>query len=209
MAFLAQINFSEMPRMKGFPASGMVQIFSSFEWFEETNTCEVIVKWDEIAAQAHCLEIPEVFLNKDRKDWFSGPWDFPLKMRQDGLPIEFDTRLALGNPFNWPFEEKDPTLENRLPENDEVRAILEDWEERSDQIIRNYSDHWVGGQPAFVQYDVRQHYTDLQHLDRVLLHLGSDELINIGDGGMINVMISQADLAARRFESAVLTWDCY
>lgn len=68
--------------------------------------------------------------------------------------------------------------------------------------------HWVGGHPEFTQYDVRQD-PKLQHLDRVLLHIGCDDHVSVGDAGMINVLISQRDLQERRFGAAYIAADCY
>lgn len=203
MAFVAQINFAELPRMEDFPTQGILQIFSSFDMIDETGGCERVVLWDPDPQTDELLEIPEELQKTTRQTR-----DFSEKTRRVGLPLAYELGTALGNPFNWPFEENDPSAENRLAENEEVAEIMDGWEDRCDQIIEGYGDHWIGGHPSFVQYDVRGAYSACRHLDRVLLHVGCDDEINLGDGGEVNVMISCEALLQRDFQKAYLTWDC-
>jgi uncharacterized protein YwqG len=204
MAFIAQVNFSELPNMEGFPKRGVLQIFSSFELVDVMGGCERVVRWDADPHTDELIAIPDEIQKTTRKTK-----DFSETARQVGLPLVFETDMALGNPYNWPFEESDPSMENRLPESEEVAAILEGWEKRSERILAGYGDHWVGGHPSFVQYDVRSEYSACRYLDRVLFHLGCDNEINLGDAGLLNLMISRDALSKRDFQSAYLTWDCY
>ena len=99
-------------------------------------------------------------------------------------------------------------VEDRLPENSEVESALNVLIERMDVLDQEVGTHWIGGHPDFVQGDIREYHADTRHLDRVLLHLGCDDDINLGDAGMLNVMISSEDLKACNFQKAKLTWDC-
>ena len=203
MALVAQINFAEVPQMEEFPKHGVLQIFSSFEMIDDTGGCDRIIRWNPDPQTDKLLKIPDEIHQTTRRTR-----DFSETARQVGLPLVFEADMAPGNPYNWPFEENDPSMENRLPESEEVAAILEEWEERSERILAGYGDHWIGGHPSFVQYDVRGVYPACRHLDRVLFHLGCDNEINLGDGGLLNVMISRDALAKRDFQKAYLTWDC-
>lgn len=69
--------------------------------------------------------------------------------------------------------------------------------------------HWVGGHPSFVQYDIRNEIPETRHLDRVLLHIGSDADINLGDASELNVIISRDDLLRLDFDKGYLTWDSH
>ena len=203
MALVAQINFAELPQMGEFPASGILQIFSSFDMIDNAGACERVIRWDPDPQTSDLLEIPIEIQENTHKTR-----EFSETARCVGLPLAFAVGRAPGNPYNWPFEENDPSMENRLPENEKVAAVLEEWEDKSERILTGYGDHWVGGHPLFVQYDVRGAYPKYQHLDRVLFHLGCDDQINLGDAGLLNVMISKQGLARCDFQEAYLTWDC-
>lgn len=204
IAFVAQVNFSELPNLEGFPTRGILQIFSSFEMIDDMGEYHRVIRWEPDPRTDQLLVIPDEIQKSTRQTR-----DFSERARRVGLPLIFEPDVAPGNPYNWPFEENDPSIENRLPESEEVAAILGGWEERSEQILVGYGDHWVGGHPSFVQYDVRGQYPACRHLDRVLFHLGCDNEINLGDAGQLNVMISRDALSKRDFQKAYLTWDCH
>jgi uncharacterized protein YwqG len=203
IAHIVQINFADMPPIEGFPTQGILQIFSSFETTDETGGCDVLIRWDPDPQTVELLEIPDEL--KTAKPLSR---DFSKRALNEGLPLQFSTGMAMGNPFNWPHVENDLCYQNRLPVNDEVAVIMNDWEDRCVRISESYGDHWVGGHPNFVQGDFREHFPQFRHLDRVLFHMGCDEHINVGDGGEINVMISKDALQRHDFEKAYLTWDC-
>lgn len=203
MALVAQLNFADLPQIEGFPKRGILQIFSSFEMIDDTGACDRVIRWDPDPQTNELIEIPSEIRKNTRQTS-----DFSETARCVGLPLAFAAGTAHGNPYNWPFEENDPTMENRLPENEEVAAILEAWEDRSERIVAGYGDHWVGGHPSFIQHDFRGEFPACRHLDRVLFHMGCDDQINLGDGGVLNVMINNEALVQRDFQKAYLTWDC-
>lgn len=202
MAFIAQLNFAELPELEDFPTKGILQIFSSFAMIDDSHACERVIRWDPDPITDASLEIPSEIKKTTRDTRY-----FSEKARQIGLPLKFEHFMALGNPYNWPFAATSPMHENRLPENNEVDELLEGWECREEEISEGYGIHWVGGHPDFVQWDVR-YDPDLQSLDRLLFHMGFDDDICIGDAGELNVMISRNDLLRRDFQKAFLTWDC-
>ena len=203
LAFVAQINFADFPPLEGFPSKGILQIFSSFEWIDDVKGCDRIIRWDPDPVSDRLLTIPDEIQQTTRR-----VSEFSEKARRVGLPLTFELGVAPGNPDNWPFEAKNPWMENRLPENEDVAAILDDWGDRTDRILAGYGIHWVGGHPTFIQADPRIENPECRHLDRVVFHLGYDDDIKLGDSGVLNVMISRDALAKRDFQSAYLTWDC-
>jgi uncharacterized protein YwqG len=100
-----------------------------------------------------------------------------------------------------------PDEAQRMPENDEVAGMLARKQSMERTLEDEYGTHWIGGHPRFVQVDIREK-PDYADLDRVVLHIGSDEQVRIGDSGEINVLIRADDLRTRRFERAVYMWDC-
>lgn len=203
MAFIAQINFEELPEIDDFPNRGILQIFTSFEMTDENGRCEHVIRWESDPKTADLLEIPDGIMKTTRQTR-----DISERARRKGLPLIFKADTAVGNPYNWPHEENDLCYQNRLPENAEVAKILENWENKCDQIVEGYGVHWVGGHPSFVQYDVRGEHAELSNLNRVIFHLGCDDDINIGDAGELNVLINKEDLLNQNFKKAYLTWDC-
>jgi uncharacterized protein YwqG len=202
-AHIVQINFADIPPIEGFPTRGILQIFSSLETMDEISGSDLSTRWDPDPQTVELLEIPDEL--KTVKP-LSG--DFSKRTLNEGLPLQFSTDMEVGNPYNWPHQENDLCYQNRLPENDEVAVIMDDWEDRCVRIAEGYGDHWVGGHPRFVQVDFREDVPQLRHLDRVLFHMGCDEHINVGDSGEINVMINKDALQRRDFEKAYLFWDC-
>ncbi|MGJ8611683.1 MAG: DUF1963 domain-containing protein [Octadecabacter sp.] len=202
-AHIVQINFADIPPIEGFPTQGILQVFSSLETMDENGGSDLLIRWDPDPQTVEVLEVPVEL--KTAKPWSR---DFSKRALNEGLPLQFSTGMAKGNPYNWPHQENDLCYQNRLPENDEVAVIMDDWEDRCVRISEGYGDHWVGGHPRFVQVDFREDVLQFRHLDRVLFHMGCDENINVGDGGEINVMISKDALQRHDFEKAYLSWDC-
>lgn len=201
---MSALNFSRVGTWRGarpwqaYPAPWARRFAVEEVW--DGSACD---RWDPDPQTSELLEIPIEIQENTHKTR-----EFSETARCVGLPLAFAVGRAPGNPYNWPFEENDPSMENRLPENEKVAAVLEEWEDKSERILTGYGDHWVGGHPLFVQYDVRGAHPKYQHLDRVLFHLGCDDQINLGDAGLLNVMISNQALARCDFQEAYLTWDC-
>lgn len=198
-AFLAEIDFSELPAMADFPTEGVLQIFlEPGNWWE----APAVPLWHPDGVLAgQPLPGPEAAVPAPLEDAFSE------RLKEHGARMVFEADDAPGNPFNWPHDETAPWYENRMGESPDVEARLERIELEHDAIRQGYGTHWIGGQPSFVQEDVRYDET-LRHLDRVLLHLGWDDDVCIGDAGELNILISAEDLRARRFDRAYLTADC-
>ena len=203
MIFIGQVNFSDMPKLDDFPETGLLQIFTSLEASDETGMLsEVDIRFIESPEGDDVMAIPDEILTSK-----SVRRDFSKHVIELGLPMEFRTHKAMGNPCNHPFADQSSSFFERLPENDVVGHELNNLEDREVAIVENYGSHWIGGQPSFTQFDIR-HDAKFAHLDRVIFHLGADDGINIGDSGEVNVLINAKDLREKNFEKAVLTWDC-
>ncbi len=206
LRFVAQINFAEMEPMDGFPSAGLLQLFYLIEqngdFGAEDDPSAWRVRWFDTPTGDETLPVPEFF--KEIKNDAA----FSERATNVGLPTRFTSSQAPGNPYGWPHDEASPVWSNRLAETPEVDERLRDLEGKFGQIREDYGTHWVGGQPSFAQFDVREE-PELRDLDRVLFHLGADDDICLGDAGELNLMISQENLRNRRFDLAYCTWDCY
>jgi uncharacterized protein YwqG len=205
MLFLAQINFAEVPHLPDFPRAGILQLFAAGDargHIEDTALDETrVIRWFPEPSGDQTLVVPREFLTLKKRGTLSP------RAIANGLAVRFVSAEAKGHPYNWPFEQTGPDTFNRLGETPEVEADSRRLESEADTIRESYGTHWVAGQPSFVQEDVR-YQTELQSFDRVLLHLGFDDDVCIGDAGELNLMIRRQDLLARDFQKAFCTWDC-
>ncbi|NSX56622.1 DUF1963 domain-containing protein [Parasulfitobacter algicola] len=207
LSFLAQINFAKMPQIDDFPSQGILQLFfADFDPFgeEEDGGLAHTLRWYPSPTGTMQHPLPSN-LPKPRKRSF-----FQTEAAQRvGLSVRPEYDVARASYYHWPLDDAvDPSLFWRHPENEEVRDILNGWEQMSDDIVAMHGTHWVGGHPYFTQGDFRSDNDD-PHLDRVLLHLGTDDHFMFGDAGVLNLLINQEDLRAKRFEQAYLTLDCH
>lgn len=77
-----------------------------------------------------------------------------------------------------------------------------------DEVVGDYVT--IGGYADFTQEDIRPREAD--GMDVCLFKLDSYvdmKKFNIGDAGILCVLMSEEDLKNRNFEKAVLVWDCY
>lgn len=207
LAFIAQLDCSRI-RLPGFPEHGLLQFFEN--WDEQVapglgvEICaRPLIIWHEVTEGGAVLPVPDPLANRKNSIFHTEA------ARIRGLALDMQPAQAPGNPYNWPFSEEGVNADvmDRNPSDEAARARRDGWETEMEMIRAGYGTHWVGGHPSFVQEDVR-YDPDLQGYDRVLLHIGWDDDVHIGDSGEMNVLIRQDDLEARRFDQAILTGDC-
>jgi uncharacterized protein YwqG len=205
MLFLAQINFDEVPPLDGFPRQGLLQLFGRIydtgDLYQLSASSERVIRWFPNPEGDLTLPLPDSLLQLPKRA--------PLSQRviRQGLGMQFTPGIAHADPNNWPHVDAVPDTQRRMPENEEARQRLLAWEKDNENAALPQSDHWIGGHPSFVQNDAR-HEPRLRKLNRVLLHLSSDnDDIVLCDLGVLNVMISRKDLMNQDFEKAFCTWD--
>lgn len=199
---LAQINFSELPPLEGYPTSGILQCYISTNdvyginfddnqqqkdfrvlFFEESALSHPEDNFDFLdevmAAENTPLSTPHV-LKFTPKDDYVGMADFKGGDTPAGLNI---TELI----------EKTPSITTKLEE------FI--WKE----FIGN--GHKIGGYAYFTQYDPREE--GKPSADYVLLlQIDTDEKIMWGDAGVGNFFIHPDDLAKKDFSKVIYSWDC-
>lgn len=89
--------------------------------------------------------------------------------------------------------------------------------------IVNQEGHYIGGNPVFPQYDIRdsryiefnKHNLDYSNYDILLLQIASEwydntgDLINWGDSGSAHFFITKDDLERLDFTKVLYEWACY
>jgi len=212
LSFLAQINFAQLPTIDDFPKQGLLQLF--YKDFgapgddDQTGGFAKVVRWYADPKGDQQFELPDN-LPRPRKD----SWLATDQVQKKGIGAEFEWKVLPPTTFTYPLDEMAGFIgARRHPENEEVRKMIGEFEltleAMDDEFLEEYGTHWVGGHPYFIQGDVRSDPAQ-QHLDRVILHLGSGDNLMIGDAGTANLMINQDDLRNQRFDRAFFWMDCH
>ncbi len=191
MVLIAQINFSEMPRLKGFPTSGLLQLyFPVHDW------------WDIGVEKI-------VYLNDDDLEKESlNDFSFVEKSDYDEMPVNrihelkfnksIDTGCSEDSQFSFSFGGLDYwDFEDSLSE-------------REKEEFNNYfssTGHKIGGYADFTQSDPRD-YEASQKEDVQLLQIDEDDYIMFGDSGVGHIFINTKDLETNTLEKAYFYWDC-
>jgi uncharacterized protein YwqG len=204
MYLLAQINFSEIPRLPGFPQAGILQFFIA------GNHDVYGINFDSPADQVNFRVIyhPEIIEDSTRL-----VTDFSYLPAAEYLPVHHCSALefSLGSA---PIPVEDihffPRILN-IPASesashfDEIRDVLDAYE-----TIHPTCGHKLGGYPYFTQNDPRggKGYPDSELV--LLFQMDTDDKAGVmfGDAGLANFFISPADLANLDFARVYYNWDC-
>lgn len=199
LQFIAQLNFAEMPDLKGFPCKGIVQFY--------VNSHDNLLGLN--------LDDP---LNGDFRVLF---WPEPVQdmavLRSDAAPVADFAHSPGGQPCRLTFETGlDPinldssSFEKQFPEDFFSDLGDSEWDARDEYAELNpLGGHKVGGYPHFTQDDPR--YDELAEFDVLLFQMDTDSANGIqwGDMGVANFFVRPDDLAAGRFDQVLYNWDCH
>ena len=210
MLLLAQLNFSEIPELPGYPRQGILQIFvsasedvghlygadlSSFESMQ-------VQKGFQLRYYAPSqLEQPCIIDFEFLRDLFAD--------KSLCLPLEWECELtfaashSIPSPDDYRFAKQmgEDFFENFGDKADELRESY--WQEFSGQ------GHRVGGYAYFTQEDPRLSAPEGEEW-LLLLQIDSDDAAGImwGDVGVAGFFIRPEDLARHDFSRVVYSWDC-
>ena len=192
LVLIAQINFSEVPLLEGFPDEGILQLyFKTKDW------------WD-MSGEEKFIFITGTEANKPQRN------DLPLidnDMYKE-LPVwkihklEFVKAIDTGNSedcqFSFDFDGKDYW--------DFEESLSGKHKEAFESYFTN-EGHKIGGYADFTQGDPRDYECDQQH-DVQILQIDVDDEIMFGDSGIGHIFISPEHLKNREFEKSYFYWDC-
>ena len=214
LKLLCQINFSKLPKLDGFPQSGILQFYIAFDDGDSVNGLDFedpteqaawrVVYHKDIDENENNLQQPPV-LDSEKDIYFPLRGEFGLSAELASMPIssmDFRWNEFVENSF------KTTELYQKLTSkytDDEIEETL--WEKSCEFGFK------IGGYPAFAQYDVR----DIAHRDDysvLLLQLDSWYEKNgrgmmWGDTGVANFFINPDNLAKADFSDVLYNWDCY
>lgn len=209
LSLLAQINFSSIPNIEGFPKEGILQIFIA-------NDEMYGVDFDDNKTQKDF----RVIYHKDIKPETELMDSFPEGVNSNELPIEKPyklipkvAKLMSANIHHPDFEEEFIKVYNKVNN----MAIDEFWSLEDSESSKVYEHDremcWIGGFPVFAQYDPREG-KDFTDYDTLLFELDSlwDNENNIrimwGDSGTGTFFISSEKLRNLDFSDIFYSWDC-
>ncbi len=213
LKLLAQLNFDELPKLTGFPETGILQFYIACEKEEDCFGMDFddltsqkgfrVVYHREIIEDESVLQSPPE-LDKDGLD------NFPFK-GEFALVAETGTAAMSLSDFRF-----DDAYARYIRNNKSVRELFSIVNESGldDYLDAHHgsSGHRVGGYPFFTQTDPREQDTSLREHTLMLLQIdsdgrGEDEII-WGDCGVANFFIRPEDFAKLDFSNVIYTWDC-
>ena len=198
MICLAQINFAEMPKLDGYPTSGLMQFFIVDIDGSDISGCKVFYRKD--TKKAPLKEVPRSTINDeytpdlgiDEVYYVTGKIE-----EKPCNPAEEDYDIELTKAINTVMGTSISRY-NEIPNN--INNAI--WKVFGD---RNYwSDGArIGGHPYFTQYDPRS-----KDVSTLLMQIDSENGIMWGDCGIANFFCSEAALKKLDFSDVFFTWDC-
>jgi len=201
MYLLAQLNFSQVPRLEGYPDKGILQFFVAddsmygFNFDDGTDQANFrLVYWEDTTATPldnfHFLDQQE------------GDGGLPVS-RQMALQFTPDKDYYSFSDVRFPEEVADEMFADDQPKNG-VRPLEE-------ELGNLYPEtgHKIGGYAYFTQYDPRDEGAE-DYKDYILLLQIDSELDDIcwGDVGVGNFFIHPDDLKRKDFSRVLYNWDC-
>jgi uncharacterized protein YwqG len=186
LAFLAQINFAEVPPMDGYPENGLLSFF--FDASHELYGLDLDHPTRQHGFRVLYIPAGEIASGTRRTPPF--PSDFsPLG------PTTRDVRML--------FRKDSESVSSS-----DYRCPRDSHERRPEG-----SGHKIGGYPCFVQSDPRELLANAGEAYELLFQLDTDSKegrfdIMWGDAGIGNFFIKPSALARRDFSDVIYNWDC-
>lgn len=212
LAFLAQINCTELPENDFYPKKGLLQF-----WIARDNLFGIndkkghkVLYFEKIDTNITKEDVLKKYKLLDKND------HSPIRLKNANFSLSFKMKTDSMNQTVFNFEE---TLINKINKVAPEKNITDLWEDIEKEAYEHALDYFttsgsqIGGYPSFCQYDPRGELP--KNYDVVLFQLDSlynfAEPIEIvwGDDGIGNFLISKKDLENLNFEDVLYTWDCY
>ncbi|KAF6200721.1 hypothetical protein GE061_005165 [Apolygus lucorum] len=224
LKLLAQINLSEIPRLPGYPESGILQFYlDPFDEFLGLGG-----EFDHTGQKRYRV----LYFETVETDTSKLKTEDPLRVEGGKIVNAANAKASLEH--NWPFQsggqysmEFEPFRQVITSDDYRTGSIVFDcnpnlpWHEQyatKPELFDAYeeafkgSGHQFGGYPYFTQDDPRGANTNLRGYE-LLFQLDSqvfasgDEII-WGDMGVANFFIKPEDLEKRDFTKIMYNWDC-
>lgn len=200
MYLLAQLNFSQIPHLEGYPAKGLLQFYIApddmygLNLDHPTEQANFRVVYFE-NTDAPSLEHFHFLSDEGRKEAL--PITGPMQ-----LSFSLDTDYFSYNDVRLPEERMDKVMTDLAP-GKEYQAM-------EDELTKAFPDngHKIGGYACFTQTDPREDVAGTS--DWILLLQIDSQLPDIcwGDVGVANFFIHPEALKRNDFSNVLYNWDC-
>ncbi|MCM1441681.1 MAG: YwqG family protein, partial [Roseburia sp.] len=202
MIMIAQLNFSELPHLNGYPRKGILQFFVNDAEYNDTGDKNIKVFYHErpVTEEYDMLnDIPRTTFQEKEYDFpFTGMYKITKGvMEKQCLQYSCEKFNSILNPI----------IEKNFHVS--VKSLWDLPKSIYDRLLKKISENsWgtrIGGYPNFTQWDPR-HGDEYQTL---LFQLDSEKGIMWGDVGIANWFIDEKNLKVNNFNKVYFTWDCY
>ena len=211
LKLLAQLNFSELPKLQHYPQKGILQFFVEnddlwgldFDVPTRQNKFRVIyhkdVLGDDMLAAADSM--PKIEVTDDNYFPFTG--EYALESSMDSCHITC---------ADYRFDGEFLKIYNKHFGTD-VGEIWDLDESDTDRVYKaSKAGSRIGGYPFFTQEDPRGYEENRHRYNTLLLQIDSeyngDVDIMWGDAGVANFFINSEDLKSCNFSDILYNWDC-
>jgi uncharacterized protein YwqG len=210
LVLLAQFDMAEVPRLDGFPESGLLQFFVAaddswgLDFDDQTSRKGSRVVWHpEIDGSVSEADVLALGIPTTRDE--SVAENFPFSGE---FALSFDAaQMAVGvNCAEFLPEARAAALRLGFDVPDGA-GLCDVFDEDALDEAGVSEGSRLGGYPEFAQYDPRDGETAGHSV--LLFQMDSGDEIMWGDMGVANFFITPADLAARDFSRVLYNWDCY
>lgn len=191
MVLIAQINFAEVPKLKGFPTNGLLQLFFPIHDWWDIGTEKIIYHNEENMSKDSIKVFP--FIDNSTYD------EMPInRIHELKFCKSIDTGCSEDSQFSFNFGGRD------------YWDFEDELSEAGKQDFNNYfssNGHKIGGYSDFTQSDPRD-YEATQKDDIQILQIDVDDYIMFGDSGVGHIFINPKDLKENKLEKSYFYWDC-
>ncbi|KEK20305.1 hypothetical protein BAMA_17875 [Bacillus manliponensis] len=208
MMLLAQLNFTEMPKLENMPEKGILQFFISYEddvygmdFDEQTSQKNFrTVYYEDVITDESLLVTDFDYMDEIDKDML------PFT---DEYRLSFQSKYEAMSMYDYRFEE----LTEGIIDLDEMVEVdgetIDMWEVCAEYL--HSTGHKIGGYPYFTQTDPRERENNYSSHNILLLQIDTDDGENDimwGDSGVANFFIKEDDLRNLNFSNVLYNWDC-
>ena len=206
MICLAQLNLDKLPKLEGFPTTGLLQFFIVDEVTYDRDDYQKVVYWEKYDEEP-TLDVPDTNLKRiANKEYLAIEKVYypEAKVEEDYINycsdnlrdlIAAEVGKLMGNDWN---KYKDVTDDN-------IRKFIDDavWDENNKMFYPSWRTR-IGGWPAYTQSEPS--YVDDDTVQ--LIQLDSESEMMWGDCGIAHFFIQKDDLTKKDFSKTKFTWDC-
>lgn len=212
LQFLAQINFSDLPRLENFPEKGVLQFYLNMkeedlgrdESLDKLQLNHRVLFFQEVSENEKLLKSRETLkqlseISEDEEELWVGASALVFKEVQQYITF-FDYRFA---PLLF---ERNEVAENS--EYDDLLQAYNDYERPYTEEFQLEGGHRIGGYANYLHSIDNRTELGIEEY-QLLMQLDTDEGLEWCDGGIAQWYIHPRDLAQRDFSKVVFLWACH